>query len=86
MIIKTDVHQVVVNNKMPEAPVDAKPAIEEKCKQSCGEFVKAYDACAKRVSSGEVHHEGANCAGQYFDLYACVDKCAAPKIFAKIKD
>ena len=66
-------------------PVDAKPEIEAKCKQGCQQFVKAYEACAERIQKGEVHHEGANCSGQYFEMFACIDKCAAPKIFAKIK-
>jgi ubiquinol-cytochrome c reductase subunit 6 len=40
-------------------------------------------ACAERVekdTSGEAH-----CTGQYFDYWHCVDKCAAPKLFAQLK-
>jgi ubiquinol-cytochrome c reductase subunit 6 len=68
------------------APVDKKPDIEAKCKQGCLKYVKDYEACAERVKSGQVHEEGANCSGQYFELYHCIDKCAASKIFGTIKD
>ena len=65
--------------------VDSKPQIEEDCKKAkCVKYVKAYDECVDRIRSGKVHHEGANCTGQYFDLWHCIDACAAPKIFAKI--
>lgn len=67
-------------------PSDPKPEIEEKCKAQCTKYQKAYDACAERIRKGEVHQEGANCSGQYFELWHCIDKCAAPKIFASIKD
>jgi ubiquinol-cytochrome c reductase subunit 6 len=39
--------------------------------------------CAKRIESdttGEAH-----CTGWYYDYYRCVDKCAAPKLWASLK-
>ncbi|KAH9255255.1 hypothetical protein BASA81_006695 [Batrachochytrium salamandrivorans] len=68
-------------------PVDTKPQIEEDCKKAhCMQYVKSYDACVERVQSGHVHHENANCTGQYFELFHCIDHCAAPKIFKNLKD
>lgn len=42
-----------------------------------------YKACTKRIKddeSGEAH-----CTGQYFDYWHCIDKCAAPRLFATLK-
>ncbi|WRX29885.1 Ubiquinol-cytochrome C reductase hinge domain - like 3, partial [Theobroma cacao] len=39
--------------------------------------------CAKRVSGDESGSK--HCTGQYFDYWTCVDKCVAPKLFAKLK-
>jgi ubiquinol-cytochrome c reductase subunit 6 len=39
--------------------------------------------CAKRIegdTTGDAH-----CTGWYYDYYRCVDKCAAPKVFAALK-
>jgi len=66
-----------------EEVVDPKSDIEESCKPSCIKQLLAYQACAKRIkgdTTGEAH-----CTGQYFDYWQCVDKCAAPRIFAVLK-
>ena len=58
-----------------------KPILEERAKASCTKYVKLYEACAERVrSKGE-----GDCQGQYWDLYHCIDKITAPKIFANLK-
>ncbi|KAI7756214.1 hypothetical protein M8C21_020624 [Ambrosia artemisiifolia] len=39
--------------------------------------------CVKRVQADETGHK--HCTGQYFDYWHCVDKCVAPRLFAKLK-
>ena len=66
-----------------EDPVDVAPSIEEACKPRCMKYLMAYQGCVERVqqdTTGEAH-----CTGQYFDYWGCIDKCAAPQIFAKLK-
>eukprot|EP00249_Psilotum_nudum_P006522 c19844_g1_i1 orf=171-386(+) len=62
--------------------VDPKPEIEELCKPKCVKQWLEYQACAKRVEEDETGHK--HCTGQYFDYWGCVDKCAAPTLFAKL--
>jgi ubiquinol-cytochrome c reductase subunit 6 len=68
---------------------DPKPQVEESCKVECLTQLRAYKACAERIKQpGADHHghgEAAHCTGQYFDFWHCVDKCAAPKLFALLK-
>ncbi|EKX31795.1 hypothetical protein GUITHDRAFT_91152 [Guillardia theta CCMP2712] len=71
-------------------PVDPRPAIEESCKGHCQKYLKELEACTERVNKiiaeakpgDEVQ---AHCTGQYFDFWHCIDHCAAPKLFAKLK-
>eukprot|EP00897_Mesotaenium_endlicherianum_P001552 jgi/Mesen1/1424/ME001303S00471 len=66
-----------------DEPVDSKPEIEESCKPRCVKQLLAYEACAERIEKSD--NEEAHCTGQYFDYWKCIDKCAANKIFARLK-
>ncbi|KVI01808.1 cytochrome b-c1 complex, subunit 6 [Cynara cardunculus var. scolymus] len=46
-------------------------------------FAYSSSGCVKRVQADETGHK--HCTGQYFDYWQCVDKCVAPKLFAKLK-
>ncbi|KAF5837872.1 ubiquinol:cytochrome c oxidoreductase 8 kDa subunit [Dunaliella salina] len=62
---------------------DQKPQIEEECKPHCVKQWQEYKACVERIqgdTTGQAH-----CSGQYFDFWHCVDHCAAPKIFSRLK-
>lgn len=37
----------------------------------------------KRIEGDETGNK--HCTGQYFDYLSCIDKCVAPKLFAKLK-
>ena len=66
-----------------EEPVDNRPELEEFCKTKCVKTWVSYQECVERIekdTTGEAH-----CTGQYFDYYACVDKCVAPKLFNSLK-
>ncbi|KAA8498257.1 Cytochrome b-c1 complex subunit 6 [Porphyridium purpureum] len=68
---------------MADEVVDLRPEIEEKCKPQCSKVIAEYEACKERIKSdttGEAH-----CTGQYLDLFACIDKCAMPKVFSTLK-
>ena len=60
-----------------------KPQLEEECKPRCIKFLAAYEACANRIKNDKTGE--ANCVGQYFDYWSCVDKCVAPKLFELLK-
>eukprot|EP00555_Chaetoceros_dichaeta_P002896 CAMPEP_0198250062 /NCGR_PEP_ID=MMETSP1447-20131203/1388_1 /TAXON_ID=420782 /ORGANISM="Chaetoceros dichaeta, Strain CCMP1751" /LENGTH=68 /DNA_ID=CAMNT_0043934835 /DNA_START=73 /DNA_END=282 /DNA_ORIENTATION=- len=65
-----------------EDPVDILPQIRKDCLEAACPIPKAaYDACIKRV---QAKGDG-DCEAWYFDMLGCVDKCAAPKIFAHTK-
>lgn len=66
---------------MAEEGECAKPAIEDSCKPECMKQLIAYQKCTKRIKG----HQGAHCTGQYFDYWACVDHCTAPRLFSVLK-
>lgn len=45
---------------------------------------QSYKGCVGRFNAIKGETE-ANCAPYYMDFWHCVDECAAPKIFAKLK-
>ena len=66
-----------------EEPVNPRPEIEEACRPQCVKPMLEYEKCATRIAddqTGEAH-----CTGQYFDMLECLDRCVAPKLFAKLK-
>ncbi|KAL7205906.1 hypothetical protein ACSBR2_018756 [Camellia fascicularis] len=66
-----------------EELVDPKKYYEESCKPKCVKPLLEYQACVKRIQNDETGHK--HCTGQYFDYWACIDKCVAPKLFSKLK-
>jgi len=66
-----------------EEVVDPKAEIENGCKPKCVKHLLAYQACETRIEEDEDGQK--HCTGQYFDYWGCVDKCAAPKLFRKLK-
>ncbi|WZZ57592.1 hypothetical protein YC2023_057699 [Brassica napus] len=75
-----------------EEVVDPKKYLEESCKPKCVKPLLEYqvktddddiDACVKRIQGDDSGHK--HCTGQYFDYWHCIDKCVAPKLFAKLK-
>ncbi|KAJ4915844.1 hypothetical protein Rs2_01394 [Raphanus sativus] len=63
--------------------VDPKKYLEESCKPKCVKPLLEYQACVKRIQGDDSGHK--HCTGQYFDYWQCIDKCVAPKLFAKLK-
>lgn len=63
---------------------DPKEAAEEMCKPRCIKFLAEYNACEERIKDEKLKDVG-HCTGQAFDLWGCVDKCAADKTFAVLK-
>ena len=62
--------------------VDPKEAIVEQCKETtCHHEVEHLQACAERVEGGA----NEKCVEEFFHLMHCVDGCAAPKLFSKLK-
>ncbi|KDE07541.1 hypothetical protein MVLG_02212 [Microbotryum lychnidis-dioicae p1A1 Lamole] len=69
-----------------EEPEDEAPAIRDACAEKpCGTYKHHFDHCQKRVQAGQTLIEGENCVEELFHLMHCVEDCAAPKIFAKLK-
>ncbi|MBA0619938.1 hypothetical protein Godav_005725 [Gossypium davidsonii] len=63
------------NVRADEEPVDQKKYLEEGCKPKCVKQLRAYEACVKRIEGDESGHK--HCTGQYFDYWACIDKCVS---------
>merc|ERR1712203_80346 len=65
--------------------VDPAVQIKEDCANSaaCISIKARLDECNERVTSKENTEE--TCLEEILDFYHCMDHCAGPKIFAKIK-
>merc|ERR1711972_1125576 len=65
--------------------VDPAVQIKEDCANSaaCISSKERLDACNERVNSKENTKE--TCLEEILDFYHCMDHCAGPKIFAKLK-
>ncbi|KAI9504063.1 ubiquinol--cytochrome-c reductase subunit 6 [Coemansia spiralis] len=66
-----------------EDPEDPAPAIKEACADtlSCKSLKHHLEECATRVENGSKE----SCAEELLHLMHCVDQCAVPQIFAKLK-
>ncbi|KAF8325695.1 Non-heme 11 kDa protein of cytochrome bc1 complex [Amanita rubescens] len=67
-----------------EEPEDPHPAIREECKESakCAALTKHFEHCQEKVQAGKGFH-GEDCVEEF--MMHCVDECAAPKLFSKLK-
>ncbi|XP_048437717.1 cytochrome b-c1 complex subunit 6-1, mitochondrial-like [Pyrus x bretschneideri] len=66
-----------------EEPIYQKKYPEKSCNPKCVKPFLEFQACVKRIQDYESGHK--HCTGQYFDFWSCIDKCVAPKLFAKLK-
>lgn len=70
----------------PEEPVDPADEIREECSETpeCKGAKKHFEHCQEKVQSGQgFKHE--DCVEEMFHMMHCVNECAAPKLFAKLK-
>ncbi|KAJ3088985.1 hypothetical protein HK102_007461 [Quaeritorhiza haematococci] len=62
-----------------------RPFATTECEQShCTSFREKLDACAAKVEAGEGHPDE-TCVEEFFDMMECINHCAAPKLFSKLK-
>jgi len=69
-----------------EEPEDVHPAIREECQSStgCAALTKHFQHCQEKVEGGQgFKHE--DCVEELFHMMHCVDNCAAPKLFSKLR-
>ncbi|KAI6013055.1 hypothetical protein PISMIDRAFT_30657 [Pisolithus microcarpus 441] len=64
--------------------VEQHPIIREECKNAakCAPLTRHFEHCQEKVSSGQ-GHKGEDCVEEL--MMHCVDACAAPKLFSKLK-
>lgn len=69
-----------------DEPEDPHPAIREECQNSakCAQLAKHFEHCNEKVHDGK-GFKGEDCVEELFHMMHCVDSCAAPKLFAKLK-
>ncbi|KAE9403411.1 Non-heme 11 kDa protein of cytochrome bc1 complex [Gymnopus androsaceus JB14] len=69
-----------------EEPEDAHPTIRADCQSSskCAPLAKHFEHCQEKVNAGE-GFKGEDCVEEMFHMMHCVDDCAAPKLFAKLR-
>ncbi|KIJ08155.1 hypothetical protein PAXINDRAFT_164508 [Paxillus involutus ATCC 200175] len=67
-----------------EEPEDLHPIIRDECKNSakCATLTRHFEHCQEKVSAGE-GYKGEDCVEEF--MMHCVDACAAPKLFSKLK-
>ena len=64
--------------------IDPADAIKEECKTShCQSAMDKLEACNDRVNSKPDTEE--TCYEEILDFYHCLDHCASPKTFSKLK-
>jgi len=70
-----------------EEPEDPHGAIREECNESasCRGFTEHFRHCQERVEGGDLKFKGETCVEELFHMMHCADKCAAPRLFAKLK-
>jgi len=68
---------------MSSDPVDSKKEYEKECEPKCSHPAKLYQDCVDRIKVDKTGVK--HCTGQKFDFWRCIDKCAAPKIWEKLK-
>lgn len=61
--------------------VNVKVQAEKSCEPKCIKEKTTYDQCVRRIEG----KDGKHCSGYAFDYWGCIDKCAAPKYFPKLK-
>ena len=68
-----------------DEPVDVKDQLEQVCAltPACYPMYKLLTECTLRVHARQKTSE--TCTQELFDLSVCVDKCMAPRLFAKLK-
>ncbi|CAI9103950.1 OLC1v1002547C1 [Oldenlandia corymbosa var. corymbosa] len=71
-----------ISTMSDEEPVDPKKELETVCKAKCVREWRAYEDCVLRIKDDDTGTK--HCTGQSFDYWHCVDKCVAPKLFAKL--
>ncbi|KAJ3716517.1 ubiquinol-cytochrome C reductase hinge protein-domain-containing protein [Lentinula raphanica] len=69
-----------------EEPEDPHPAIREECKSSakCAPLAQHFEHCNEKVQAGE-GFKGEDCVEEMIHMMHCVEDCAAPKLFSKLK-
>lgn len=69
-----------------EEPEDLHPVIREECKESskCAALAKHFEHCQEKVQAGQ-GFKGEDCVEELFHMMHCVDDCAAPKLFSKLR-
>jgi len=67
-------------------PEDVQPIIRDECKAStkCAALTKHFEHCQEKVQSGH-GFKGEDCVEELFHMMHCVDACAAPKVFSKLR-
>jgi ubiquinol-cytochrome c reductase subunit 6 len=74
-----------VEEEVQEEPpgCEIKRSLEHEFHSQCSEPWEEYKACTRRIK-GDTTGE-ANCKGQYFEYYACIDRLVAPELFKRLK-
>lgn len=69
-----------------EEPEDAHPHIREECQNSakCASLTQHFEHCQEKVNAGK-GFKGEDCVEELFHMMHCVDHCAAPKVFSKLR-
>ena len=80
-----EVDAVEAEEEEEEEPEDAQPEIREECKtEKCAQLAKHFEHCQEKVQAGE-GFKGEDCVEELFHMMHCIDDCAAPKLFAKLR-
>ncbi|KJA24829.1 hypothetical protein HYPSUDRAFT_38181 [Hypholoma sublateritium FD-334 SS-4] len=69
-----------------EEPEDIHPTLRDECKAStkCAALTKHFEHCHEKVEAGE-GFKGEDCVEELFHMMHCVDECAGPKLFTKLR-
>ncbi|KAL0365966.1 UNVERIFIED_CONTAM: Cytochrome b-c1 complex subunit-1, mitochondrial [Sesamum radiatum] len=73
----------IMKYRAEEGIMDQKRALEDSCRSQCTKAYVDYQQCSRRVEGDESGQK--HCTGQFFDYWACIDKCVAPKLFQELK-
>ncbi|KAG9308688.1 Non-heme 11 kDa protein of cytochrome bc1 complex [Chiua virens] len=86
VVVSTQTEEAEQVEEDAEEPEDSHPEIRDECKAStkCAPLTRHFEHCQEKISAGE-GYKGEDCVEELCTMMHCVDACAGPKLFSKLK-
>ncbi|KAF8417888.1 hypothetical protein L210DRAFT_3543841 [Boletus edulis BED1] len=84
VVESTQSEEVAQVEEEAEEPEDLHPVICDECKSTtkCAPLTRHFEHCQEKIVAGQ-GYKGEDCVEEF--MMHCVDACAGPKLFSKLK-